>query len=158
MSEINRRAESGFRPIRIAAGESALVVRQRRAVSASMSDRAYRGLQVAFAGIPLAAGADKFLYEIADWSAYLAPGLPRAMGLPPHLFLYGVGIWEVAIGIGVALSPRVFADVLGFWLAAIIVNLLLQGLHFDIILFNFGLAAGACALARLSRAREMHHT
>jgi hypothetical protein len=122
------------------------------------SRKAYRILHLGFMALAIVAGLDKFAYELADWSAYLAAVFPRALGVSATIFIYGVGCLEILLGLGLLVRPRLFADLFGLWIGAITVNLILQGLHFDVALFNFGLAAGAYALARLSKAKEVEST
>ena len=122
---------------------------------AAMADKAYRSLHIGFVAIPLVAGIDKFAGEMVDWTAYLAPLFPSALGVTAATFMKGVGVFEILVAIGMILRPRIFADVFALWIGAVIVNLVIQGLFFDVALFNFGLAAGACALARLSQAKEI---
>ena len=63
-----------------------------------------------------------------------------------------VGVIEVAAGIGVALKPRLFANVVAAWLGLIILNLLMVPGYLDVALRDLGLLLGALALARLSKA------
>lgn len=121
---------------------------------AVLARKAYRILHMGFVTLALVAGLDKFFYILTDWSAYLASVFPQSLGLSYQGFMLGVGVLEIVLALGLALSPKVFADVFALWLGAITVNLVIQGEHFDIALFNFALAAGACALARVSPAGE----
>jgi hypothetical protein len=59
---------------------------------------------------------------------------------------------EIVAGVVVAVRPRFGAYLVAAWLAAIIVNLLLQADFYDIALRDFGLLIGALALARLATA------
>ncbi len=122
-------------------------------VNALPSARAYRVLQVGFVALPLVSGLDKFANQLVDWTIYLGSAIPHALTVGPQAFLYLVGIWEIFLALGIALKPRVFGDVLAFWLVLVACNLVAQGQFFDIALSNFGLAAAACALARLSGAQ-----
>jgi len=122
--------------------------------SASLATKAAHALQIAFVALFMVAGIDKFTHQLTDWTQYLAAGIPRFFAISPQYFLYGVGGWEIFLAIGLVLRSRVFADLAAIWLSAIVINLLLQGQYFDIALRDFGLAAGACALARLSQARR----
>lgn len=124
------------------------------AFQARLVDKAYRALQLAFVAVPVVAGIDKFANQLTDWSQYIHPTIPNMLGITAQNFMYGVGVIEIIVGIGIALKPRVFGDILALWLAGIVVNLLAQGQFFDIALRDFGLSAAACALARLSKARE----
>lgn len=122
---------------------------------ANIVEKAYRALQIGFVAVPIVAGIDKFSNQLTDWTQYLHPTIPNMLGVTSQSFMYGVGLVEIIVGIGIALRPRIFGDVLALWLSAIVVNLLAQGQYFDIALRDFGLAAAACALARLSKAREL---
>lgn len=124
------------------------------ALRSSVVDKAYRALQTGFVAVPIVAGIDKFANQLTDWTQYLAPTIPNMLGITSQTFMYGVGVVEIIVGIGIALRPRVFADILAVWFAGIVVNLVAQGAYFDIALRDFGLCAAACALARLSKARE----
>ena len=106
------------------------------------------------------------------WAAYIllggrvsrliAGGAPVAMGmmiasfvaLPVAVATSGFARLTPALsaaGIGVALKPRYFADVVSAWLVGIIINLLMTGTYFDIALRDLGLALGAAALGRLAQ-------
>jgi uncharacterized membrane protein len=121
-----------------------------------LTEKAYRAALMGFVAVPLVAGVDKFANVLTDWSQYLAPIIPVSLGVSPSAFMVGVGVLEIALGIGLALKPRVFADLFSVWLLAIVANLVIQGEAFDMALLNFGLAAGACALARLASARKIY--
>src|SRR6266508_4348415 len=78
-------------------------------VTADLADPAYQAyllLRNAFTIALVLAGADKFLNAMIDWMQYLAPAIPRTFGIPPEIFLRGVGIVEVALGIWLAFVPR----------------------------------------------------
>lgn len=113
--------------------------------------QAYQALQIGFVALPLIAGLDKFAYLLADWTQYLAPVFPRATGITPTTFMGIVGVLEIIAGIGVALRPKIFAYVVSGWMAAIVLNLLILGQHYDIALRDIGLAIGAFALGKLSQ-------
>jgi hypothetical protein len=68
--------------------------------------------------------------------------------------MYGVGTFEIAMGIGAAFKPRVFGYLLCAWFSAIMVNLIVVGGFYDVALHDFGLALAAFALAKLSEGRE----
>jgi hypothetical protein len=124
------------------------------AFEANLVDKAYRALQIGFVAVPIVAGIDKFANQLTDWTQYIHPAITNTLGISAQNFMYGVGVVEILVGIGIALKPKIFGDILALWLAGIVVNLLAQGQFFDIALRDFGLSAAACALARLSKARE----
>lgn len=123
---------------------------------AVLARKAYRALHLGFVALVVMAGIDKFFNGLTEWARYLDPVFPSALGVTPTTFLWGVGVLEVVLGIGLTLKPRIFADAFSLWLTVVTVNLLVQGEYFDVALFNFALAAGACALARLSKSEELN--
>jgi len=129
-------------------------------VTADLADPAYQAyllLRNAFTIALVLAGADKFLNAMVDWVAYLAPIIPRTIGVPPEIFLRGVGIVEIGLGIWISLVPRRAAYWAAGWLGLIILNSLLAGTHFDVALRDFALLLGAIALARLASGVHRWH-
>jgi hypothetical protein len=122
--------------------------------------RAQAILHIGYVLLPAIAGADKFMYALADWTKYLAPQFPQMLGVSPQLFMQGVGIVEVVAALLVLMSPRIGGIVVALWLWGIIVNLVMLGGYYDIALRDFGLSLGALALASLAAAdrRRLHET
>jgi len=112
--------------------------------------QAYQILHVAFVVAPVVAGIDKFSHFLANWDAYLAPVVPRTVGITAHSFMLGVGLIEILAGIIVAFAPRIGAWIVGLWLCGIIVNLFLLGMYFD-------RPAGLWAGVGLVRSRAAEH-
>lgn len=127
-----------------------------RPLTGSPTLEAYHILHFAFAAIPIIAGLDKFTMALVNWDQYLAPVFARMLGGYGHEFMLAVGVIEVLAGIGVALKPKIFGYVVAAWLFAIVINLLLTGMYYDIALRDLGLCVGALALARLSREYDHH--
>lgn len=117
--------------------------------------QAYLALRTAFVVAPILAGADKFFNAMTNWEQYLAPAIPKAIGVSPELFMRGVGVIEIVAGLLVAIVPRYAGYVVMAWLWAIIANLAMTGKYWDVALRDFGLSIGAFALARL--ALSVHH-
>ena len=112
--------------------------------------QAYQVLHWGFVALPVIAGLDKFAHLLVDWNQYLAPGIAGMLPVSANTFMIGVGVIEIAVGLLVAIRPRIGALVVAAWMAAIIVNLLLSGSYFDIALRDFGLGLAAIALSRLA--------
>lgn len=112
--------------------------------------QAYTILKLGFIAAPILAGADKFLGLLTDWDKYVPGLVTRLSPLSTHHLMYVVGVIEIVAGIGVALRPKIFANVVAAWLGLIIVNLLLIPGFFDVALRDFGLLLGALALGRLA--------
>jgi uncharacterized membrane protein len=133
--------------------ESALesnVVSDTAADASSPAYQAYQILHIAFTVAPILAGLDKFLHVMTNWDKYLPPAVNNMLGGRGHEFMMVVGVIEIIAGVGVLIKPKIFAYVVGVWLLAIIVNLLMTGGYLDIALRDLGLSLGAFALARLS--------
>lgn len=113
--------------------------------------QAFNILRFGFTVAPIVAGLDKFLHLLTDWDKYLPPFVNTLTGGNGHALMLVVGVVEVAAGIGVALKPRLFANVVAAWLGLILVNLLMVPGYLDVALRDLGLLLGALALARLSR-------
>ena len=120
-------------------------------VAANPVYQAFLILRIGFAVAPIVAGLDKFANLLADWTKYLAPVIPKTLGVTPETFMRGVGVIEIVAGILVAALPRYAAYIVAAWLAAIIVNLLVLGSYLDVALRDFGLMLGAIALGRLAQ-------
>jgi len=112
--------------------------------------QAFRILQAAFVVAPILAGLDKFLHLMTNWDKYLAPLINEMIGGRGPLLMKGVGVIEIAAGIGVLWKPRVFAYVVVLWLWAIVFNFILIPGYFDIMVRDIVLSIAALALGRLS--------
>lgn len=113
--------------------------------------QAYLILTIGFTILPIIAGLDKFFDVLTSWDMYLAPVIPRLLGVSAHGLMLAVGVIEIVAGLLVAFRPRIGAYVVMLWLWGIIVNLLLIPGCYDIALRDFGLSLGALALARLGQ-------
>jgi hypothetical protein len=125
------------------------------ATSSQLSNPAYQAFMLLRAGFtvaPILFGLDKFLDWLVDWRIYLAPEINDLIPGNAHQAMLIVGVVEIVAGVVVALRPKFGGYLVAAWLAAIIVNLLLQADFYDIALRDFGLLLGALALARLSTA------
>jgi uncharacterized membrane protein YphA (DoxX/SURF4 family) len=123
---------------------------------ATPSEQAFWILRAGFTVAPIVAGIDKFTHALVNWDQYLAPWIVNLLGgaANGHTFMLVVGVIEIIAGIGVAVMPRVFGWVVGFWLLGIVFNLLTYPGWYDIALRDFGLSLGAFALARLGAQHE----
>ncbi|SRR5579862_1895147 len=112
--------------------------------------QAFTLLKTVFILVPIIAGLDKFFNLFTNWAIYLSPVVLRIISFRGHGFMMIVGIIEIIAGIGVIFKPKLFSQIVAIWLALIILNLLLQGMFFDIALRDFGLFLSAIALRKLS--------
>jgi len=114
--------------------------------------RARRVLRIGYTALPLAAGIDKFAHLLVDWGRYVAPAFVRGAAIPVNQILYVIGVFEIALALIVALSPRVGAYLVCVWLCIVVANLLAVSHSYAVIFVAVCLAAGAYALARLDSA------
>jgi hypothetical protein len=117
-------------------------------------NQAFKLLHFAFIVLPTIAGLDKFLHLLANWDLYLASQIKGVLPFDSVTFMQGVGVFEMALGLLIALKPRIGAYVLSVWLAVYIVDLLLLGNSFAVAFLVFGLLLCAVALGRLSSVYE----
>ena len=127
---------------------------RRGALALAPADQAFLMLRTLYIGAPIVFGLDKFFNVLAYWPDYLAPLATAVVPVGPQMFMYGVGVVEIAAGLLVAWKPRWGALVVAAWLLGIIVNLLLLGSFYDVALRDAGLLVGALALSRLASRRR----
>lgn len=116
---------------------------------ATAADRVTGILHWTYGLFPIAAGADKFTHILTDWNQYLAPTVTDIIPLTPQAFMSIVGVIEIIAGIIVLIKPRVGSLIVGCWLLAIALNLLLTGQYFDIAVRDIVMAIGAFSLFTL---------
>ena len=101
--------------------------------------------------VPIAAGADKFTHILTNWDQYLAPVVTMIIPLQPHTFMSIVGVIEIVAGIIVLTRPKLGSIIVGCWLLAIAINLVLTGQYYDIAVRDIVMAIGAFCLFLLLR-------
>ena len=107
-------------------------------------------LKYTFGILPIAAGLDKFLNVLTDWSNYLAPWLENLLPLSADVFMMIVGIIEIIAGILVWSKTRIGAYVVAAWLLAIALSLITSVIYIDVAVRDIVMAIAAYCLARLS--------
>jgi hypothetical protein len=112
------------------------------------SYRAYELLHFIFSIVPILMGLDKFFNYTTNWEQYLSP--PFNVFQAPLTTMYVVWVVEIIVGLFVWIKPKIFAYIVALWLLAIIVNLLILGNFYDIILRDIALLFAALALGQLS--------
>lgn len=119
------------------------------------TDRAFLLLRTVFTVAPIAFGLDKFLGILTDdWERYLAPWVDDIVPGSASDAMLIIGVIEIVAGVVVAVDARFGALLVAAWLGGIIVNLVTMGEYYDIALRDFGLMAGALALAVLAFERK----
>jgi uncharacterized membrane protein YphA (DoxX/SURF4 family) len=124
-----------------------------REVDHKVVDSVWWTLRMSFGLVPLLAGLDKFFNLLVYWPKYLPQVVAGILPMTPQHFMFIVGIIEIVAGLGVLLSPwtKVFAYIVGIWLIAISLNLLI-GNFYDIAVRDLAMGVTAISLARLTDA------
>ena len=109
-------------------------------------------LKYTFGIVPIAAGADKFLYLLAEWDSYLSPGVLELLPISGASFMMIVGVVEIIAGILVFINTRLGAYIVSGWLVLISLSLLLSWHHPDVAVRDLVMAVAAFTLAKLTEA------
>jgi len=112
--------------------------------------------------VAIAAGLDKFLYLLTDWTSYLYPGIPTALHMTTAQCIIAVGLIEIAAGVLLFLKPRLGGWVLLTWMLIVVINLLALGARqapgcvvatpvYDIIVRDLVMAVGVYVFVLLTK-------
>lgn len=110
---------------------------------------AFQWLRVLFTGAPILVGLMKFT-DLVDWTVYLWSGVTDLLPVSGQQIMLAVGVVEIIAGLLVAVRPRIGAYVVAGWLGTVIVNLLLVGGFYDVVVRDVGLLVAALVLGRLA--------
>ncbi len=117
-------------------------------------NRAWWVLRIGLGGGPIVAGADKFTNLLANWEMYLNPLAPKLLHVTPATFMHVVGVIEMIAGVLVlSRFTRYASYIVMIWLIGIALNLVTQGMFFDLAVRDVEIALGAFALAKLTEVR-----
>lgn len=112
-------------------------------------------LKITYGALFVVAGADKFFNLVTHWAQYVSPFVEGFIPLPVTTFLYGVGIFEIIVGLLIFNNyTKLGAYIAMLWLLVIAVNLLSMGHFFDIAVRDVVMAVGAFVLAQLTQCKE----
>jgi len=112
-------------------------------------------LKLALGAAPFLAGLDKFFNVLTNWTDYLNPVALQIVPVSADVFMRGVGIIEMIVGLLILTRwTRLGAYLAACWLVAIAVNLASMEKFYDIAVRDVLLAVSAFALARLSAVRQ----
>ena len=117
--------------------------------SSTKIHRATQTLRITYGLLAILAGLDKFVHLLTDWNNYLAPIVTNIIPISPGAFMNIVGVIEIVAGIIVFIKPKLGSLIVGMWLLAIAINLLLSGQFFDVAVRDVVMAIGAFSLHTL---------
>lgn len=103
--------------------------------------------------VPIVIGADKFFNYIVNWNIYVS--LFVASYIPIAYLVPAIGIIEIVAGCIILSSwTRFGAYLVAAWIALVIVNLLMIGGLYDIILRDVAIAFGYFVFGVLTELKE----
>lgn len=117
--------------------------------SSTKVHRVTQTLRITYGLLAILAGLDKFVHLLTDWNKYLAPIVTNIIPISPGAFMNIVGVIEIVAGIIVFIKPKLGSLIVGMWLLAIAINLLLSGQFFDVAVRDVVMAIGAFSLYTL---------
>jgi uncharacterized membrane protein YphA (DoxX/SURF4 family) len=116
---------------------------------------AWWALRIGLGVGPFLAGLDKFFNILTMWSMYLSPLAERALPVSDAVFMRGVGVVEMIVGLAILTRwTQAGAYVLGIWLLGIAANLAVSGNFWDLAMRDVEIALAAFALARMTEWRS----
>ncbi len=117
---------------------------------------AYWALRISLGSTAFLAGLDKFTNLLTNWEKYIAPQVREKLPVSGKKFMYGVGIIEMLVGVGILTrKPKLASYTASAWLLSIAAELALNG-DYDIAVRDVNMAIAAYALARSEGERQRH--
>jgi uncharacterized membrane protein YphA (DoxX/SURF4 family) len=118
-------------------------------------NEAWWALRAGLGGGLIVAGTDKFFNLLTDWGMYLSPIATRIVSVKGATVMHAVGIIEILLGALLFTRwTRIASLAVIFWLAAIVANLTITGMFYDLAMRDTELAIGGFALFQLTVVRE----
>jgi uncharacterized membrane protein YphA (DoxX/SURF4 family) len=112
-------------------------------------------LKIALGAAPFLAGLDKFFNLLTNWADYLNPRALELVPVSADVFMRGVGIIEMIVGLAILTRwTKLGSYLAACWLVAIAVNLVSMEKFYDIAVRDVLLAVAAFSLARLTAVRQ----
>lgn len=111
-------------------------------------------LKYTFTIVPIAAGADKFLNLLTDWSSYISSSIAGNLPFEPATFMMIVGVIEIIAGIIVFTNTRLGAYIVSLWLFLIALTLLFTWHHADVAVRDITMAISSYILAKLTELKS----
>jgi len=119
-------------------------------------DDVYWALRIGLGSTAFLAGLDKFTNLLTNWEKYIAPQVRDRLPVSGRKFMYGVGIIEMLVGLGILTrKPRLAGYTASAWLVGIAADLILNG-DYDIAVRDINMALAAYAMARSEGSRQQH--
>ena len=117
-------------------------------------DDVYWALRLSLGGTAFLAGLDKFTNLLTHWEKYLAPQVRKKLPVSGKTFMYGAGVIEMLVGLGILTGkPKLAAYTASAWLLSIAAELIING-DYDIAVRDVNMAIAAYALARSEGSRQ----
>lgn len=112
---------------------------------------AFRLLQVMFVAMPMIAGFDKFFHLVTNWDIYVSPLVIQLTHIPAREMTYLWAPLEMAVGLMVALKPRIGSLAAFLMFGLISIDVLATPGHLHLAMLDFCMCMDAVVLCILSR-------
>jgi hypothetical protein len=120
--------------------------------------RAWLGLWLTCAALPLVYGLDKFAGVMTDtWELYLTNGVNDIIPGDASDAMMMAGVIEIVLAILVLAVPRIGGDLFGIWMVLVAINLFAGSLH-ELAVGCLAIAVMAFAMAHMSKAYHHHES
>lgn len=120
-------------------------------MSTTNTHQAFNLLKYTFIVLPIAAGLDKFLNLLTDWTDYIAPSVADMLPFSAATFMMIVGVIEIAAGLIVIKAPKIGGYIVSAWLVLVAVSLLIAG-YADVAVRDLVIALSAFAMTKMAKA------
>ena len=121
--------------------------------------RAWLGLWLTCAALPLVYGLDKFAGVMTDtWERYLTTGVNDIVPGTASDAMLWAGVIEIIVAALVFAVPRIGGDLFGIWMVLVAINLFALGGVHELAVGCIALAIMAFAMAHMSKAYHHHDT
>jgi uncharacterized membrane protein HdeD (DUF308 family) len=111
-------------------------------------------LKYTFGLVPIAAGADKFVNILTDWTQYVSGGLAEILPVSASTFMVVVGVIEIVAGLVVLTKTEIGSYVVAAWLTLIALSLIFSGHYIDVAVRDIVMAIAALCLGQLTQTLE----
>jgi hypothetical protein len=119
--------------------------------------RAWLGLWLACAAMPLVFGLDKFAGVASDtWERYLTTGVNDVIPGTASDAMLWVGVIEIVLAVLVLAVPRIGGDLFALWMVLVAINLFALGGVHELALGALVIAVMALAMAHMSKSYHHH--
>lgn len=106
-------------------------------------------LHYTFSILPIAAGLDKYLNLLTDWTQYINPMMEKILPFSDSSFMKIIGVIEILAGILTFIKPKIGGYIVSAWLTLIALTLLSGWMYVDLAVRDIVMAIAAYSMVKL---------